>query len=1697
MKFIYKNKIYFGISIFFVISFVVVNFLISKNISAQQSSITEYYYSDMGDGDARGWTGGSWDLTRNASVSPSADYISTTITVGSGSSGNDHNIIRGFLPIDTSAIPDNASITSAVLKLYPTFIQDNDNDGNDFLVVVGPTSQSSASQITTDDFDQCGSVNNPQELSSRIDYNNFVAGQYNDIVLNNSGIAAINKTGITFLGLREGHDVLNDPVDDTNWFIFSSSNEAGTSQDPYLEVTYTIPSTPPPSTPPTCISFTYSSWSSCQPNGTQTRTVISSSPSGCTGGNPVTTQNCTYVPSSGIIFEDDFSDDAGWTGGTTIGWGLNPPSKWTAYKNPPGSSLSIESGKGQYGTPAAKIGWQIASQAQASSLAKHLTGNKNTGYDELYIRYQVKFDDNWKSGSDGTDTQTWKWWRLWQYRSPTDTYEWSENNGARDTRFIISNLNLNPPVWHVAASPNVNGNSNIQPYVKLWWSYSPGAGNGSFEQVSDWEIERPPSSNAGLFKNYALGKPQGWHTIEWHIKLSTIDQPGNGIFEMWVDGVKQKKFDGVQNNYGASGWTELPTKKYMGGINFLTVFDNMQVWSKYWDQPPGTPGTRYLYLDNVVVSSSYIGPNYIVGATSPSPTYACSDGIDNDNDGFIDMADPGCDSSTDNDEYNITSPVGTKVNIDGSIEYQRIDGFGGVPGAINSIRSMSSTYQKQLLDLLYDSNVGIGLSIVRIPISYKFEVSPGNYDITVEDGKAWIMNEAKKRGVTQFFATPWSPPAWMKTNNDINNGGSVKTSSYSDFANYLAQYIIDFKSVYGIDLYAVSLQNEPDLTISYPSCRWTGSQFHDFIKNYLIPTWNSRKLSTKIILAEEMKWKDDLIQDTLNDPATESFLDIIASHGYWTTTPFKLNSAKLFNKTVWQTEESGNYGTGAPGDTSIDDGIFWANRIHDWLTIGEINGWVWYWLTTDKSWGKNWGAKIIEIDGNTYTSARRLWTIGQFSKFIRPGFYRVDSTLQPKTGVKTSAYKHPSTGKFVIVAINSNNNSETLNFTLKDISLNSVTPYITTDTLDISQSTDITVNNNTFTASLPAKSVTTFVGNYLTQTQCTSFTYSPWSSCQPNGTQTRTVISSSPSGCTGGNPVTTQSCTYIPPDTTSPTISNISVSVTENSATITWDTNEPSDSQVEYGLTVNYQTATNLSQNLTTSHSVTITGLSDNTTYNFRVRSADSSSNISVSINRTFTTLPAFSPDITPPSAITDLSAANITQTSADLSWTAPGDDGNQGVATGYDIRYSTIPLTAANWNSAQQVTGEPTPAASGLEQYVSVGLQPGTTYYFAIKTLDEAGNVSDISNVISLTTLGSKTPPATKTPPPSASPGGGGSTSPGSGQKGSTSTDSTPPAQPNNFRVQGADKQITLTWSNPQDADFVRVKILRTQSRSEGEPVCPTSHDDSDAEVVYEGNSEEYMDINLSNDVFYCYAIFAYDRKPNYSELLAIIANPKKGKETLEKIATGQNTVDCGQYADVSSLFGSMSAETNKISFCEAQSVYGRSQFVSLDQTSVEIYEKLKKQTKLTGLNTLHRYSIAYFIHVGTPTTKRLGSGERAGVINSYYQAFNKLPQTQEEWSDVIKIANGRWPTERSQTGEETAKTKIFKKIYLRDPDMANPYDNAAVTVITYGLRPANRNLDSERAGITIFKSIYGYNPSSAQDWDIVRAIAYSGATR
>ena len=159
-----------------------------------------------------------------------------------------------------------------------------------------------------------------------------------------------------------------------------------------------------------------------------------------------------------------------------------------------------------------------------------------------------------------------------------------------------------------------------------------------------------------------------------------------------------------------------------------------------------------------------------------------------------------------------------------------------------------------------------------------------------------------------------------------------------------------------------------------------------------------------------------------------------------------------------------------------------------------------------------------------------------------------------------------------------------------------------------------------------------------------------------------------------------------------------------------------------------------------TGQSMSINGLNPSTTYYFAIETIDEAGNVSGLSNiATATTL--VSTDTTAPSTITNLSVSNPTQSSAVLSWTSPGDDGASGIATSYDIRYSTSNITSDNWAGATQVSGEPAPQVAGTSQSLTIGsLSPSTIYYFAIRATDNAGNVSALSNIASITTLSSQT---------------------------------------------------------------------------------------------------------------------------------------------------------------------------------------------------------------------------------------------------------------------------------------------------------------------------------------------------------------------
>jgi hypothetical protein len=355
-----------------------------------------------------------------------------------------------------------------------------------------------------------------------------------------------------------------------------------------------------------------------------------------------------------------------------------------------------------------------------------------------------------------------------------------------------------------------------------------------------------------------------------------------------------------------------------------------------------------------------------------------------------------------------------------------------------------------------------------------------------------------------------------------------------------------------------------------------------------------------------------------------------------------------------------------------------------------------------------------------------------------------------------------------------------------------------------------------------------------------------------------------------------------------------------------------------------------------------------------------------------------------------------------------------------------------------------------------------GVSYYYSIYSFDARPNYSQpatISIVISAGAGASTTPVAT--------------------------ADTTPPGLVTNFFASSSIDHVVLSWTKPSDADFAGVKIFHKV----GSPL--TSHEDVLASAIYQGNAQTFIDSGLLPNKDYYYSIYTYDNNLNYSNVVTTHAITGSG------INVSPNTVPVvnNSSSTVTTLIGATGAIVNVVVADESQKLIANAGFAPLTSPEIAIYKKTIALTS-SSLTDEKKFLIADFIHYGTPTTLTLGAGERAGSVASFHSAFGRLPTSNVDWQDVIKIGNGRWTTQVNAAAEAKAKAG-FKKIYLRDPNTKQASDNSAVNVMAYGLRPAARNMNSEKAAINSFRYIYRKSPVSAQDWDIVRAIAYSGAKR
>ncbi len=426
----------------------------------------------------------------------------------------------------------------------------------------------------------------------------------------------------------------------------------------------------------------------------------------------------------------------------------------------------------------------------------------------------------------------------------------------------------------------------------------------------------------------------------------------------------------------------------------------------------------------------------------------------------------------------------TAATITWTTTYQTIVGF-GVSDHENGQPALSSAQQTTL----FSPTSGVGLSLLRVGTPEDGSCTTINTtcanNIYNGDGVTGNLSDAAAcvANGCRVIASSWTPPASMKTNGSISctggsGNGALITGDYAAFATYLSNYIASLQQYASISLYAISPQNEPNTCLSYDSAVWTDAQLDTFIKTNLGPTLAANGQSgVKIYMPEPAWYNLTTYADTcMADSACKAYVSGVAYHAYDNPQPTYSNP---YSVPLWQTEASDAPGYGletCPGYVwcpGIADALIWSYNIHLNMIAGAA---VWeYWNTQQSCGGSPWQCNSALYGSDNATLATRAYAIGNWSKFVRPGWVRIDATANPQTDVYVTSFKNASTGAFAIVAVNQNTSDTSQTFSLSGFTATSITPYITSSSLSLAQQSTVTAGGS-FSYTLPAQSITTFVG---------------------------------------------------------------------------------------------------------------------------------------------------------------------------------------------------------------------------------------------------------------------------------------------------------------------------------------------------------------------------------------------------------------------------------------------------------------------------------------------------------------------------------------------------------------------------------------------------------------------------------------------
>jgi len=382
--------------------------------------------------------------------------------------------------------------------------------------------------------------------------------------------------------------------------------------------------------------------------------------------------------------------------------------------------------------------------------------------------------------------------------------------------------------------------------------------------------------------------------------------------------------------------------------------------------------------------------------------------------------------------------AGATVSIDVNTKYQTISGFGASTAWASSMSAADA-------DLLWSTTTGAGLSLHRIRIG-------GGSTSETSIAKLAIARGAKV----------WAAP-WEVKSSDIS-GNPPKLTNAQDWANTLVSFLTTMKNQ-GVPIYALSAENEPDSKGANSTTDYSAAEMASWVGSYLGPALANT--DTKLMAPETMNFcgLSTYLPALQNNANAWKYTSIVATHEYGCS-PKAYPQIAQAGKEFWETEI---YDTDGNEDPGMGSALRVFKIIHEALTIANMNAWHFWWVypcCNDN--GALW-------DKATNKPSKRLWVMGNYSRFVRPGYVRVSATAAPVSGVTLTAYYSSKDNKVVIVAANSNTSSTSQAFSLSNATATKATPWVTDAGNDLVAATSVTPSGGSFTYSLPAQSVTSLV----------------------------------------------------------------------------------------------------------------------------------------------------------------------------------------------------------------------------------------------------------------------------------------------------------------------------------------------------------------------------------------------------------------------------------------------------------------------------------------------------------------------------------------------------------------------------------------------------------------------------------------------